>query len=129
MVLAAAVPLLAALVAIVGIVRYHERQQSSWRGASFGMFATYEAHRSRFVRVTVRHDGVETLVAVPRELERLRERAAVTPLDGAAESLARRVLERTDADEAIVQVLGHGVRTEDGHVHVRTRLLHEVTVP
>lgn len=128
-VLAVAVPIVAAAVALVGVVRYHERDQSSWRGASFGMFATYEAHRSRFVRVTVHRDGIDTLVALPDDLERLRERAAVTPRDGAAEALARAVSERVDADEVTVQVLGHVARAEDGRVHVRTRLIHEVRVP
>ena len=41
------------VVAIIGVRNHIVRDQSSWQGASFGMFATYENHVSRLVVVTV----------------------------------------------------------------------------
>ena len=85
---ALAMPALLVVIAAAGVVRFHTHDQSSWRGASFGMFTTYDNETSRVVVVTV--DG--TRVGLPDDLRDDEERLKVVPTAGAARRLAHAVL-------------------------------------
>lgn len=85
-------PALLVVVAVVGVVRYHTLGQSSWRGVSMGMFATYDNETSRVVEVTVENAGGATRVSLPPDLADDRDRLKVVPTDGAARRLATAVL-------------------------------------
>jgi hypothetical protein len=112
--LRAVLPLLVLLaVAGIGVRNHIERDQSSWQGATFGMFATYENDISRTVVVTVdRGDGPER-VALPGELDDDVRRLAVVPTEGAARDLARAVLDLVDGADVTVTVEVRRVALED----------------
>jgi len=85
------VPVLMVVVAGLGAWRYHNHQQTSWRGASIGMFATVDAPANRLVRGVVQPDevGADTaLFTPPRSLDGERARALVTPTSGNLRALA-----------------------------------------
>jgi hypothetical protein len=101
------------VVAALGFRNHIVRDQSSWQGASFGMFATYENDISRTVIVTVdRGDGPER-VALPSELDDDVRRLAVVPTKGAARDLARAVLDLVDGADVTVTVEVRRVALED----------------
>jgi hypothetical protein len=89
-------PALLVVVATFGVARSVGLDQSSWQGASFGMFATYDNRTSRHVRVTVDSAGQDEPVRVqlPAELEDDAERLRVLPSAAAARRLAAETLER-----------------------------------
>ena len=92
------------VVALVGVRNHVVRDQSSWQGASFGMFATYDNRTSRTVIVEVdRGEGPER-VDLPPELRDDAERLKVVPTEGGAGALAAAVLERVDDERASVDV-------------------------
>lgn len=102
------VPIVVAVCALVSIIRYHTVQQSSWRGGSYGMFATYEAAQARTVIALVA-DGEPMLIPIPDDLRTLADRAEVVPGGHAPVELADALAERTDAPVR-VEVRGHDVR-------------------
>lgn len=114
----AIVPALAlAVVAAIGVRNHVDHDQSSWEGASFGMFATYENHVWRVVEVTVTGPDGEYQAALPSDLSDDATRLKVAPSDGAAERLARNALERIDdPGEVTVRVTLYGIalRDDDG---------------
>lgn len=99
-------PLLLVAVALVGIYRSAGLQQSSWQGASFGMFATYDNDSSRSVIVTVTEAGRRRRVRLPEDLRDDATRLRVVPTDAAARALAAAVLDASvdDATGARVEV-------------------------
>lgn len=108
--LAAVAPMLLIAVAITSITRFHLDGQSSWQGAGFGMFATYDNGVSRFLRVEV--DGERRDAS--GVFEDLVERSEVTPLGPAPEQLAEAVRERTDAESVVVEVWGISIDADSG---------------
>lgn len=65
-VLAWAVPAVLVAVALLQLGRAHLLDQSSWSGAGFGMFATYESEATRFVLLEVEaEDGSTRTVPAP----------------------------------------------------------------
>jgi hypothetical protein len=82
---------LLAAVALVGVRNHVDHDQSSWEGASFGMFATYDNHVSRLVLVTVTGPDGPFLARLPDSLEDDALRLRVAPSEGAADRLARQV--------------------------------------
>lgn len=129
--LALAIPTLLVVLATAGIVRYHELDQSSWRGGSFGMFATYEHDRARTVVITAVHGTERRTVTIPEDLKDLRDRAVVVPHGSAAAELAHRLLDHTGADRVVLEVRGHDVEDasdRDG-LDVRVKVLNQVVVP
>jgi len=100
---AAAPAVLLAVVAIVGVRNHIVRDQSSWEGASYGMFATYENHVSRLVVVTVTGPDGSFRAAVPEDLADDARRLRVAPSQGAVDRLAAAVAERV-ADEGATEV-------------------------
>lgn len=104
-------------IAAVGVVRSITLDQSSWQGASFGMFATYESSRSRVVQVRVHGAGGEVVVQLPEDLADDGERLEVVPTDGAAQRLAAAVLHRlppAGGQRVLVEVWGlRVIRDED----------------
>lgn len=88
------VPVVMLLVAAIGTWRHHALDQTSWRGASVGMFARVDAPANRLVRGVVevpRTEGGGTgrvLRHPPRELSSTAERALVTPTDHNLRQLA-----------------------------------------
>jgi hypothetical protein len=116
---------LLAIIAVVGVRNHVHRDQSSWEGASFGMFATYENHVSRLVVVTVTGPDGPFRAALPDDLQDDAQRLRVVPSQAAADRLAQAVAERVRDDGATgveVALWRIGLGTEDG---LRLRL-HEV---
>ncbi len=115
------------VIAAVGVARSITLDQSSWQGASFGMFATYESSRSRVVHVRVHGAGGEVVVQLPGDLRDDGERLEVVPTDGAARRLATAVLHRLSragGQRVVVEVWGLRVtRDEDDRLRVTRRQL------
>jgi hypothetical protein len=102
------------VVALLGVRNHVVRDQTSWRGASFGMFATYDNDVSRRVIVSVdRGDGVQR-VGLPDDLRDDVRRLRVAPTSGAARALARAVLERVPEGPATVRVEVRGLSLDAG---------------
>lgn len=127
--LVAIVPIAMLVIAAIGIFRFHDVGQSSWRGGSFGMFATYEHVDARAAVVLAVDDGKIEVVAVPDDLQDLRDRAVVIPREGATRDLAEAMLERVGADEVTVEIRAHRVRgTDERGVLVAVEVIHRETV-
>lgn len=108
-------------IATLGVVRSATLQQSSWQGASFGMFATYDNRASRTVVVQVAESGTQRRVRLPSDLEDDATRLTVVPTDDAARRLAEEVLDLVPgADEVEVDVWRLQVRTTKGALLVTT---------
>ena len=105
---ALAVPVLLLLVAALGAHRSATLQQSSWKGASFGMFATYDGP-SRSVRVTASGPEGPYRVSLPDSLRDDANRLRIVPTQGAAEAMARAVLD-LGASEGVTAVRVEVVR-------------------
>jgi hypothetical protein len=108
---------LLAAIAVVGVRNHMEHDQSSWEGASFGMFATYENHVSRLVVVTVTGPDGSFRVALPDDLQDDERRLRVAPSKDAADRLARAVATRIGDDgatEVEVTLWRVGLDTDDG---------------
>ena len=112
-------PALLVAIATLGAFRSVTLEQSSWQGASFGMFATYDNVTSRAVRVRVDRPGGPLSVAVPTELEDDAVRLRVVPTDAGARRLAAALLRRPDAEGAgrvVVEVWRLRLRQDDGRL-------------
>jgi len=81
------------VIALVGVRNHVMRDQSSWQGASFGMFATFENDISRSVAVTVDDGEGPRRVRLPEHLEDDVRRLEVVPTDEGAAELAEEVAE------------------------------------
>jgi hypothetical protein len=92
--------LLLSLVALVGVRNHVDHDQSSWEGASFGMFATYENHVSRLVVITVTGPDGQFRAALPADLQDDALRLRVAPSQAAIDRLARSVARRVADDGA-----------------------------
>ena len=88
---------LLAAIAVLGVARSVTMDQSSWQGASFGMFATYDNSTSRVVHATIHGRDGQARVQLPEDLADDAERLRVVPTDGAARRLAEDVLARVPA--------------------------------
>jgi hypothetical protein len=111
--------LLLLVIAVVGVRNHIVRDQSSWQGVTFGMFATYENNVSREVVVTVdRGDGPER-VSLPDSLDDDVRRLEVVPTDGAAASLARSVLDLLDGPADVDVTVRKIVLTGDDPLELR----------
>ena len=109
-------PALLVAIATLGVIRSVTLEQSSWQGASFGMFATYENTTSRAVRVRLDRADGPVFVNVPADLDDDAVRLEVVPTDASARRLAAAVLRRPAADGAhrvVVEVWGLRFR-QDG---------------
>lgn len=121
---ALAVPSLLVAIAALGVYRSATLDQSSWQGASFGMFATYDNGSSRTVIVTVTGpDGVARM-GLPASLRDDATRLREVPTDDAAASLAARALkfapdDATRADVAVWRLVLH----QEAGLTVRTAAL------
>ncbi len=114
---ALAAPLLLATVALVGVVRSATLDQSSWQGASFGMFATYDNDVSRTVVVTASLPDDPARVALPSHLHDDARQLQVVPTDARARRLAQATLRDATQDRATrVHVAVLGVRLQDDGV-------------
>lgn len=80
------------------------RDQSSWQGAGFGMFATYENDVSRVVIVSVDRGDGPVRVLLPSDLRDDAERLAVVPSQASASELAQSVLDHVGDDDATATV-------------------------
>lgn len=92
--------MLLAVVALVGVRNHIERDQSSWEGATFGMFATYDNHVSRVVVVTVTDADGPVRVALPDDLQKRGLLLRIAPSQGDIDGLARSVADRVRDDGA-----------------------------
>ena len=121
-------PALLVAIAALGVYRSATLDQSSWQGASFGMFATYDNRSSRAVIVHVADGTERRQLAIPTELEDDAERLRVVPTDGGAVDLAREVAAAlaeagTPFDGVEVEVRRLVVERSDDGLEVRTRRL------
>lgn len=114
------VPVLVVVVAAIQIGRAHTIDQSSWSGAGFGMFATYDSEQHRFVLLEVeRPDGRREVIPAPARRPALE--AEVVPTRDALLAVADDAA--TDIDGRIVRVTAFGIRfASDGAVLGRHRL-------
>jgi hypothetical protein len=94
---------LLAVIALMGVRNHIVRDQSSWQGAGFGMFATYDNDSSRVVAVSIDGGDGPQRVRLPDSLDDEVLRLKVVPTGDGADALARRVLELVDGP-ADVQV-------------------------
>lgn len=124
---AAVVPLVLLSVAALQIARVVAIDQSSWQGAGFGMFATYDFDDTRaVVAIAVGEDGSGELLPVePIGIDRYR-RARVTPTDEILREIGRRLVPTAPAGTQRVRIEVRGPRLE-GDV-VRHRVVNAVDV-
>lgn len=123
---ALAAPVLLAAIASLGVARAVTLDQSSWQGASFGMFATYDNDVSRIVRVYVEGPGGSVRSILPASLKDDATRLRVTPTESAAAALARQtlaVVRHDGATDVLVEVWRIHLDDLDGVLHLRTELL------
>jgi hypothetical protein len=92
--------LLLAVIAAIGVRNHIDHDQSSWEGASFGMFATYENHVSRVVVVSVDGPDGRFQASLPSELRDDALRLRVAPSQGAIDRLADDVADLVRGDGA-----------------------------
>lgn len=105
------VPALLLVVAGVQVVRAHTVDQSSWSGAGFGMFATYDSELHRFVLLEVeRPDGSTDVVPAP--VRRPALEAEVVPSRALLLAVADDAA--PDVDGRIVRVTAYGIRFDSG---------------
>lgn len=97
---AVAPAVLLAVIAVLGTYNHVDHDQSSWEGASFGMFSTYENHVSRVVLVTVVGPDGRVQALLPPDLRDDALRLRVAPSQGAIDRLARDVLGRVEDEGA-----------------------------
>jgi hypothetical protein len=109
-----ALPVLLVTIATFSTHRAVSLDQSSWQGASFGMFATYENDVSRSVRVWADGPNGRFRVRLPDGLQDDATRLRVTPTEGAARSLAAAVLAGAPTAAA------RAVEVEVWRIHVST---------
>lgn len=76
--LVAVVPVLVLVMAAAGTWRYHQLDQTSWRGGTLGMFATVDTPSNRLVRGVTAEGAIEL---VPAGLREEATRTLVTPSD------------------------------------------------
>jgi hypothetical protein len=109
------------VIALIGVRNHVVRDQSSWQGASFGMFATYDSRVSRQVVATLHEDGEVTRLAIPADLGDDARRLTVVPTGGGARSMARAIVSRVDGD-ASVRIEVRGPVLEQGADGLELRL-------
>lgn len=85
------VPAVMVTVALLQHARATTVHQSSWSGAGFGMFATYESELSRFMRVFLADGNGPRVVELPAPLSRQAFEASVVPTHERLAALAQRV--------------------------------------
>lgn len=101
-------------VAAVQGWRVVEHDQSTWSGAGYGMFATYDNEDTRFVTATLTvADGAQRREFVPGELARLAFEARVTPSAERVQHLADQWLARSAREVAAVDVTVWGIELVD----------------
>lgn len=106
---ALASPVLMVVVALFGTWQHSMHDQSSWSGASFGMFATIDAEATRQVRAFIERDGNPTPLSIPEELERRAFEVQVLPTEERLARLGREWVELTELEagaEVVVEVWG-----------------------
>lgn len=118
---AIAAPILLVGVAVLGVHRTMTLEQSSWQGASFGMFATYDNRASRIVRLTVDTGSGPRRALIPEDLQDDALRLRVVPTEDAAQRLARATLRRVAQGPATVDVEVWRIQLEaqDGTLRLR----------
>jgi hypothetical protein len=129
LVLVLATPVLVVAVALVQLYRADALDQSSWSGAGFGMFATYESEITRFVRVYAVTESGETRLPVPPSAQRALVEARVVPTDGYLEVLADEVAAAVDDPEVeSVRVELWAIDFDRDEARIDASMLNEVTV-
>lgn len=106
--LAVIVPTIMVLVAALHAVRVVRFDQSTWQGAGFGMFATYDFDGTRTVVAVASVRGGEVLVPLDHVDRRLIRRVLVAPDDATLETIAEAARDAVPAgaDRLVVEVRG-----------------------
>jgi hypothetical protein len=120
---AVAPAVLLAVVALLGVRNHSVRHQTSWRGASFGMFATYENDVSRVVVVVLDKGDGPTRVTLPDSLADDVLALRVVPTDAHAAELARAVLDLVDGPARVDVTVRKIVLSGDDQLTLRYRPL------
>jgi len=128
-VLAALMPLVLVVVALIAVERSHRVDQSPWQGIGFGMFASYEHLPGRTARATAALQGRRVEVGVPDDLRDDLDRVLVAPGDGNALALAAALRARSGADRLVLEVWGHDVDTAGPGLTISFERLRRVEVP
>ncbi len=115
--------LLLAVVALLGVRNHVVRDQSSWQGASFGMFATYENDSSRVVAVMLDAGDGPRRVRLPDSLRDDVRRLEVVPTKADADALARRVLGLVDGPAEVEVTVRKVVLSGDETLRLRYEVL------
>lgn len=126
---ALALPALLVAIATLGVVRHIAVEQSSWQGATFGMFATYDNRTSRTIVITLTEPEGERRVAVPPELRDDARRLGVVPTEAGARALARRVLALADDATAVsIEVWRLDLDDDEAGLRIGTDVITSVRV-
>jgi hypothetical protein len=114
------------VIALIGVRNHVVRDQSSWQGASFGMFATYDNRVSRVVIATLRQDDEVTRLAIPADLRDDARRLTVAPTGGGARSMARAIVSRVEGDSTVrIEVRGPALEHDADGLELRLTVLAE----
>lgn len=120
------VPVIMLVVALVQATRVVTLEQSTWQGAGFGMFATYDFDDTRSVVAVAVIDGRDVLLSLDGIGPSLRRRARVVPSDAVLRTVGEVLVSTAPAGTASVRVEVRGPRLDDGIVHYE--IINEVTV-
>ncbi len=119
---------LLAAIAALGVRNHVAHDQSSWEGASFGMFATYDNHTSRLVAATVDGPDGAVRVALPEDLEDDALRLRVAPSQGAIDALAEAIAQRAPGATSVRVELWRIALAEPGVLTLRFEPMLTATV-
>jgi hypothetical protein len=115
--LALVAPAVLVVVALTQTIRVHEDDQTSWKGASFGMFASIESGQTRAVLAWLEASGERLPVPDTRTVELAR----ILPTDENAADVGLELIERLGLDPGTavrVEVRGTEVADVDGNLRV-----------
>lgn len=110
------VPVIMLVVALVQATRVATLEQSTWQGAGFGMFATYDFDDTRSVVAVAVVDGREVLMSLDGVSPSLHRRARVVPSDAVLRTVGEVLTTTAPAGATAVRIEVRGPRLDDGIV-------------
>lgn len=120
-------PLILVLVALISMWQTSTRDQSSWSGAGFGMFATIDGEATRQVRAYVEETGQP--LPLPADLQRLELEVRVLPSVSRVEKLGRAWASHSGLpDHAVLAIEVWGIDFDASSGELRRFLLRRVEV-
>lgn len=120
------VPIVMILVAVVQVMRVLAFNQSSWQGAGFGMFATYDFDGTRGVVAAAVVEGEAVQLPLDDVTPDLYRRARVVPTDDVLREMVAALRPVAPAGFTAIVVEVRGPAMEDGQV--RYRVINRVVI-